>query len=237
MKVRPTAEPHDRERDGVVERHPAFGLLRASRVTGRATLFGANFDVDAYVQIELQTAKLDSHLQTEWPFPEKIVATVAMSEAQWATFVSSMNVGSGTPCTIEYGPPAGALLERKPGIEREHGGERRAEHIRRHVAQDLSKIQEAVVALNALADAPGSISKSALRAALSGLTQAVTNAPSNYQFAADMVTEHMGTLAEELKAQIHAHETMVRMGRATEVISVAEQKMREIEVVMTPTRR
>ena len=37
------------------------------------------------------------------------IIEVAMSEAQWATFVSSLNQGSGVQCTLDYSMQDGSI--------------------------------------------------------------------------------------------------------------------------------
>lgn len=89
------------------EEHPAFGLISASRVTQSppgATLFDSEIKHQHSVRITLQRAGRKRQLNHDWIHgrgPE--IVEVAMSEAQWASFVSSMNT-SGVPCTIKRTP-------------------------------------------------------------------------------------------------------------------------------------
>jgi len=92
--------------------HPAFGQIRASRVSGHAVLYGSDFVHQGFVTITISTSQLQRTLAREWYFGKSEVIEVALSEAQWATFVSSMNMGSGVPCTIERQAGVGLI----PGL-------------------------------------------------------------------------------------------------------------------------
>lgn len=82
--------------------HPAFGHIQVSRVQGRANLFGSDFEHSSYVVVRIGSSKHCRSLHRDWHFPERNFVEVALSEAQWATFVSSSNQGSGVQCTIQF---------------------------------------------------------------------------------------------------------------------------------------
>ena len=83
--------------------HPAFGQISASRVSSNpgAVLYGSDFRHQHYVTLELHASELNRDLARDWAFAKKSLYRVSMTESQWATFVSSMNVGGGVQCTIE----------------------------------------------------------------------------------------------------------------------------------------
>ncbi len=85
---------------GSTVRHPCFGMIGASRRSGHAVLFGSDFIHNNSVAIRIYTADLDRDLSHDWPHARQELIEVVLSEAQWATFVSSMNVGDGVQCTL-----------------------------------------------------------------------------------------------------------------------------------------
>jgi hypothetical protein len=85
-----------------VERHPAYAQIGASRVSGRAFLYGSDFDHHAYMTISIYKSELHRGLSCDRAFSRGEIIEVALSEAQWATFVSTLNVGSGVQCTIQH---------------------------------------------------------------------------------------------------------------------------------------
>lgn len=98
------------------ESHPAYGMIGASRVssTPGAALYGSDFDHQHYMTIRIYRSELDrSTLSSDYYSAGKQVIEVALSEAQWATFVSAPNMGHGVPCTVQYEQGVGPI----PGIE------------------------------------------------------------------------------------------------------------------------
>lgn len=198
-----TKEAPTETRDGetVVRKHPAFGMIGANRTTGGAsTLFGSPLKHNNTIRITIMQAEERLDLHREWHYANKIVAEVELSEAQWATFVSAMNVGHGVPCTIMY-MRSGKELEVPPQILDESFVEKRERDIKLAVARDMDKLQEAYRQLQALAKAK-TITKSALEPILSLMLQAVGHAPSNYAFATSMVSEHVEQAVVAAKAEV-----------------------------------
>lgn len=85
----------------IIETHPAYATISASRVQGIATLAGSEFKHHSLMTVTIQSAEKHRTLSRDWFFSRKTIAKVAMSEAQWAAFISTPNAGE-TPCTLEY---------------------------------------------------------------------------------------------------------------------------------------
>lgn len=84
------------------ERHPAFGVIGASRVTHApgAVLFDSDIQHQHTVMVRIKAASRKRDLHRDWIGGREEYIEVEMSEAQWASFVSSMNNGDGVPCTV-----------------------------------------------------------------------------------------------------------------------------------------
>ena len=82
--------------------HPAFAVVRASRVSGQADLFQSHIKHQHYITLEIAPATMDRNGYSEFihgsisPYIQ-----VSMTEAQWAAMIGSMNHGSGVPCTLD----------------------------------------------------------------------------------------------------------------------------------------
>lgn len=101
-----------RGRMGEEHTHPAFATIQASRVSGQANLFGSNVGHSGFVKVQIQGATMCRD-----GYSERIsgsvdsYAEVWLSEAQWVAFISRMNVGTCTPCTLRhYGGPDGKVF-------------------------------------------------------------------------------------------------------------------------------
>lgn len=87
------------------EQHPAWVLVGASRVScsppGHA-LFDSDLRHQHYVVVRVKRASRSRDLYHDWKHGRQTIVEFAMSEAQWASFVSSMNAGDGVPATLEW---------------------------------------------------------------------------------------------------------------------------------------
>jgi hypothetical protein len=104
MAAHETVEPiyEEGSHGDVKSSHPAFGAISATRVSGRANLFDSSMAHHGYVVVEISGATMhESGYATRVHGGNKAIISVAMTEAQWVGFVSRMNMGSGTPCTIQ----------------------------------------------------------------------------------------------------------------------------------------
>lgn len=176
--------------------HPAFGQIRASRVSGKTHLYGTDFLHQYYIVIELQRSEENWHLSQPWHHPSGgSMFSVAMSEAQWATFVSSLNVGSGVPCTIEHartGP-----IEEMPRIT---PAAPRAEEFKRDMRETLSEaVTELTTALKAARD------RKVHSSIIAGLEAALRAVKGSTEFVEHRFAEHIEDLVEEAKVEANAY--------------------------------
>lgn len=82
--------------------HPSFGALEISRVSGDAELYMSPHRHQHYITLRIMSATFSRDLHEDRHFATGRLpyVEVAMSEAQWAHAISSLNMGGGTPCTI-----------------------------------------------------------------------------------------------------------------------------------------
>lgn len=98
--------------DVTIDKHPAYAQISAGRVSaggGGPVLYGSDFQHQHFVEITLHHSELRRDLSRDWPHTTERIVTVALSEAQWATFVSSVSVGSGVQCTLVWGDEDGSI--------------------------------------------------------------------------------------------------------------------------------
>jgi hypothetical protein len=175
-----------------VEHHPAYGMIRLGRGTGRNVLVGSDFIHQRCVIIEISVAELHRSLHQDRWNARKTLIEVDMSEAQWATYVSSVGSGSGVPCTIrrvESGPVS-RLPDPAP----------RTEQFSAEMDQKLAQLRERVATLQKLVE--DGAGKKALRDELHQVSMAIGD---NLDFVARQFGEHMDQTVEAAKAEIHAH--------------------------------
>lgn len=184
-----------------VTTHPAFGQIAASRVNGHTALYDSDFTHNAYIVIRLSQSELHRNLNSDWHFSKREgFVEVAMSEAQWATFVSSLNMGSGVPCTLQRlnGAMVPGLPDPKP----------RSDQFGAEVREDLADSIAAMRDLDTLIDELGLPKGKAaqLKGKLHTAEKALSDA---IPWVAKQFEQHMEETVEAAKAEVHGYMTGV----------------------------
>jgi hypothetical protein len=189
MMHRETEKPIVNERGD--EAHPAWGLIGASRVTSSpgAALFDSDILHQSYVIVRLRRATRKRDLGHDRKHGDEQIVEIAMSEAQWASFVSTMNVGDGVPCTIDR-----VGRESMPAVEHEP-----------RLALSMDEVDNAAhKAMEAIQNAFATYREKKTAATLRSLEAAINNAPSNIGFAAKTLSEHTENVVQRARADIEA---------------------------------
>ena len=203
QKIKSIVEDKDGPHERVVNTHPAFGTCSVVRTSGAARLFNSEFRHQHYITMTLHTAEQHRHLCRNWIHSRNTLVEVSFSESQWATMVSSIGVGEGTPCTLQR--MAGKAV---PRIE---GGESSKQQHINEMTQHMADVHERIAELEQqIADAKMT---NKLRSVLmSGLSRIATAAGSNLKFVADSFSKHMEDVTEEAKIEIGSYAQQAQAG-------------------------
>jgi hypothetical protein len=186
------------------EVHPAFGQIHASRLTvgggpnSGAVLFDSDIRHGHTVRIVVERATRKRENNHDWIHGGRMpLIEVEMSEAQWASFVSSMNT-SGVPCTIR----ATETDHNVPGLDYAPRLAHSMGEVKDAAVRTFAKIREARDAYEqALADkAPAKERAEKLRA----LHYAIENSGANMHYAAKVLVEHTENVVQKARADIEA---------------------------------
>lgn len=83
--------------------HPAFAMIGASRVQSTGyPLNGSDFMHGNFIVLKINRSEMTRGLSQDRHFAKQTLVEVALSEAQWATMISSLNIGDGVPCTLQW---------------------------------------------------------------------------------------------------------------------------------------
>ena len=193
----------DKKHDSVLGEkieHPSYGTIQCSRVSGHAPLFDSALNHQHFIAVRIGAASVWRNLNQYWIHGStREYIEVRMSEAQWAAFVASTNVGSGVPCTLKY--VNGEQIPDPPRIDQHelHLDELKA---------DLSALRETLTTLrkewDAIADKP-SINKADRKVFAEAIRRAEMKVDSGIPFAADQFKEAMEKTVIAAKVEVEAH--------------------------------
>jgi hypothetical protein len=200
MKVNDTIQDGHSVFDG--ERrsnHPAFAQVGASRVSGGVRLYGSDFVHNNYIVLRIERSEVSRHLSNDWHFSGNTLIEIAMSEAQWATMISTLNMGQGTPCTLQR-----LEGERVPEIEVSRVA---VDDFRDEVKETTSKaaalVAQTIEAVRA--EMGKGLSKKRSEAILGLLEQLGRTVGSSVDFVQDQFGRHIEQQIEKAKIEISAY--------------------------------
>ena len=198
--IEPTIEEVNRHGFRKVAKHPAFGVISASRISGAKNLFGSNVGHSGFIRITIRRAEMHNYEDVHQSvMGNEYIAEVDLSEAQWVALISRMNHGEGTPCTItmtetnrqvpqiKHVPKAEEVLRKQAEDLAARVGERAdagAERLRKLIAERVPKKDQT--------------------AALRDLETIVSDSSRTGDFYKKLLTEHAEKLTTEARIEIDA---------------------------------
>lgn len=199
-----------RDAAGDIERrltHPAFALIRATRVTGHCALYGTDFIHNNLVKIAIGRSALHRSTSHDWPAPGAELIEVYMSEAQWARLLSSTGaVDAETQCTlVKLGPDA------VPGLPPpESRADEFADELRNTQSRAINSLGDLRTAIDGLG-----LSKRSAASLAAMVDNALTQITANSEHVVRQFGKHAEHLVEEVKTEVSAWmQTMIASAQA-----------------------
>lgn len=222
---RPTIPPTITEETGPLEglrkTHPAYGMLSFSRVNGGpGKLFGSEIHHNSYIQMELKPAEEVRSLSNTWYFGRsKCLCSVRLSCAQFAELITSMNVGSGVPVTIDYIPDEEG---ERPFIKDEDTlHQQTMTEVKKETTDAFADAKALCTRLTEMVQ--GSKLSKANQAELIGMVNKVTSAvEGSLPFVLDQYQEAAEKVAAKAKAELEAWTTAV-------IHNLGMERLRELD--------
>jgi hypothetical protein len=134
--------------DEKVFAHESYGMVLFSRLTGHSgRLFGSSLpDQGSFIRLRVVRADRRHHLGRDWYHgDQKVLMELDLSNVQFAELLTTMNHGSGVPCTLRYAE--GRQME-KPPEERLEAQQVRDDfkeklaQVARNMQESMTKIEE-----------------------------------------------------------------------------------------------
>lgn len=177
--------------------HSSYGQIRFSRVNGTNRFYGSELQQDNYISMEIHTSSVERELSNEWFYNEKMVTRLRMSSNQFAELITSMNNGSGVPCTLEVYD--GKNAEDLPEIEnRKEFVHRKFEERMMGFAKDLKSDQAEAKKLIA----KKTLSKQDQQDLQRIIDRVIMETSSNIPFFGKCFQENMDEVVQEAKSEI-----------------------------------
>jgi len=199
--MRKTQRPTKIKGDGIRTddrfEHPAYGMISCSRVSGHTKLVGSDLKHQHYISLRIKTANRDRGLGRNWWHGRKVVTEILLSEHQWASFVASMNMGMGVPCTFRIRPEDDAPMMDVPELEEESLYDMTNNELKKSGRNITAKMVELVEKLKSMGDAAGSIKKTEFREVVRNLDNAVGRVSDTMPF---YVKQHKEAMEENVQA-------------------------------------
>jgi hypothetical protein len=194
------------------DRHESYGLLSICRTEGGdCVLFGSDLRHRQRIILRITRARTHRQLAADWHYEDgPPLIEVEMSPVQWATAISTMNVGPGTPCTLRT--VGGHDMAEPPARQEKEAI--RAE-LKEALKGVLGLLEDGMAQAKALLDNPRPTKgdRTALLAVLSRLRQ---NLASNIPFIHTQFERAMGKTVAEAKGEVEAYvlRTIIESGLA-----------------------
>lgn len=209
-------------RDGTEYSHPSYGIVRFNRSHGTARdLFGSSISHQNIMSLTISRCTMIRDLNYDRYHPREELIEIEMSENQFAQLVSSVNSGSGTPCTIrktesEWMVPGATSVSERKRINSEFSA------MMREVTEKLQHASNAVDKLLA----SKSITKAELRVVQEDIFKANQHIASNASFIHSQFNRACDDTVTEARAEIEiAFQSLIgRLGnqKLIDMIGVTE---------------
>jgi gas vesicle protein len=196
IEQEPTVEIDNSSLGGEILSHPAFGQISAGRVSGHANLYGSDFTHQHFIEISIRTSQLRRSLSNDWPHNRDELISVWISEAQWASFVSTLNSGMGQQCTIRH-------IGLKP-MPKLPSPKSRSDQFSKEARQTTEKASQELKELGELIQA-STLSGAKKKELLRKINQASSAIGGSVKFVLDQFGEHMESTTEKAKIEIEAY--------------------------------
>lgn len=127
----------------IEETHPSFGQLQISRITvggeGKFNLYGSSIKHSNLIALRIHESSHIIEEEHDWYFEQGRIIEVYLSPSQFAEAITTLNVGSGVPCTINYRRDMQDSIESPPINSKQ---EQHSEHFRERMSKFATNLTE-----------------------------------------------------------------------------------------------
>ncbi len=185
--------------------HESFAMMGFTRVTSNvgATMHGSDLKHNTFIRMDLRHSSMRRGLNHNWYHGDKMIASVEMSQNQFAELITSMNLGDGIPVTLKHTERDGRMSNPEyTNVVEQHQREfkGKTDSIAKE-GDELLKKMKTVFAKS------GTIKKAEKEELLKTLAMVVQNIAANLPYVEDCFRESMDKVVTDAKGTIEAYYT------------------------------
>jgi len=173
-----------------------YGTVQLSRIQGDFDLFASKIPVNTCVALRINTAGVEDEYGSERVFAKKQLIEVYLTPNQFSELLTTMNVGSGVPCTIKR---IQGRNDVEPFQKRDNARKRGDDYLK----EILSELDERLLELQKTAKTL-KLSKKAKDGLDSQIRTLRSHFASNIPFVDKVFKEEMDKVVTEAKADVDA---------------------------------
>jgi hypothetical protein len=202
--------------------HESFGLLQISRASCSAgqNVFGSSIKTANPIRLKICRAVKERSLNREWYYGKENIIEVEMSPTQFAEAITTLNMGSGVPCTIRYVDGVEMAPCPDENINELFNDEFRDDI--KNIADTLTELQNKA---KEILGKPGSVKKADKELLLGRIYNVEQMVRSNLPFVHTQFTRAMDKTIQQSKAEIEAF-----VDTATRKIGTATRKIGTVDI-------
>lgn len=180
--------------------HPAYGTINISRGSGQVDLFDSDVSHQHFINLTINRAVRYDDGRHQFIHSKEQLIEVRMSETQFARAITSMNMGSGAPCTLEW-----FNGERLPDVVLEDRRVAARAAFRETIKSEDEGLEEMIEKLKELRSNKKRPTLAEVDDLIQRLVWSRERLENNMEFNLECFEEHMEKVVDEAKAELEVH--------------------------------
>jgi len=184
------------------EKHESFAMLGFTRVQSNHgnTLYGSDLKHNTFIRMDLHHSRRRRGLNRSWYHADKLIASVEMSQNQFAELITSMNMGDGIPVTLKRTERDGEM-EDPEFIEITELHENEFKNAVREVSKEG---EELITKMKDILSGSGTVKKADREELIKDMESVIRNIGSNMPYMEDCFRENMDKVVTDAKGTIES---------------------------------
>jgi len=184
-----------------IDKHESYGMIGFGRVSSShdQNFFGSSVRCNHYIELNIQRASRRRSLNTYWYHGEEELIEVRLSPNQFAELLTTMNVGSGVPCTLQY--VGGKEMTDCPAIDQRAMFEN---EFKSDVANSITEVEGLLSEIKEIFGAKTAIGQKDRTEIIKKLQSMVMHIKNNMPFVQSQFNEAMDKTVVEAKSEVEA---------------------------------